>query len=359
MPTRSSAAPAPPRRRRRAPRKPRNGDRQRAVDREPLRHVADPQPRRARSPPGVRPLGPDQQPQQRALARAVRPDHRDDLARARARGRRRVSTRCPPRRHPSPRASISAPSRRRLPAAGAEALGLDHGPLDREARRGRLRAASPRAGRGSASRPPAGRRGRPGTPRMCGPRRAVQAAKAPEPLDPVREAVGHQEVERPVDHRRLAAQPRRRAAGPGARRRSSPGATEQRLQHEGPRRRQPQPPRRAVASAPPPAPRPRHSRWSCGRKAARLGCGLTASLLLYNSIADRSRHPSRAASPATRADLAARDRRPKRCSPVIALSRSLAPRRRAGRGRAARRHRHRAGPVDRRPGDGRASARPS
>ena len=73
--------PLPPRRRRRAPRKRATVIGSVAVDRELLRHVADPEARRAHDPPRVRPLGADQQAQQRALARAVRPDHGDDLAR--------------------------------------------------------------------------------------------------------------------------------------------------------------------------------------------------------------------------------------------------------------------------------------
>ena len=66
-----------------------------------------------------------------------------------------------------------------------------------------------------------------------------------EPLDAVDEAVGDEEVERPVDDRRLAPQPRRRQPVEELVGGQRPMRLEQRLEHEGPRRRQPQPPRRA------------------------------------------------------------------------------------------------------------------
>ena len=185
--------------------------RQRRVDRQPLRHVADPQPRRAHDPPRVRPLGPDQQPQERALARAVRPDDRHDLARverevhpARAPGARRRTSpgpaasisgvtpaHCPPRgsgrrapRPPSPSArwrsppppprSMSAPRRprqRRLgdPAAAAadqeagvvRRPGMGAGGEGRRAARSGARSRSPPGSRAPGRRPAAGCRAPP------------------------------------------------------------------------------------------------------------------------------------------------------------------------------------------------------
>ena len=132
-----------------------DGQRQRPVDRELLRHVADPQPRRADHPARVRPSGADQQPQQRALARAVRPDDRDDLAGLQRQATRRAAPRWPPKRDAEAAAPRSARSRRVVPAARAEALGLDHHPLDREAGRGRPRPPAPRGGRQRGLRDPA------------------------------------------------------------------------------------------------------------------------------------------------------------------------------------------------------------
>ena len=140
-----------------------DGHRQRRIHGELLRHVADPEPRGADHPPRVRPLGADQQAQERALPRAVRPDHRHDLA-GLEREVHALEHPVPAEGHPqapgfderASRAASLPASRQRAQSPSAS---IDR-PLDGEAgRRRRLheRAGGPRA---AASRRPGGRRGR-------------------------------------------------------------------------------------------------------------------------------------------------------------------------------------------------------
>ena len=158
-----------------------------------------------------------------------------------------------------------------LAAAGAEPLGLHHGPLDARSRPPPPRPRARRRGRGSGVSATRRQTRQMRKPALCAASAWVQAAKAAEPLDPVREAVRHQEVERPVDHRRLAAEPRRGQLVEDLVGGHRPVRGEQRLQHEGARRGQPQPPLGADAPRPPPAPARGSARWSCGRKASGSG----------------------------------------------------------------------------------------
>ena len=88
--------------------------------------------------------------------------------------------------------------------------------------------------------------------------------EGPQPLDPVREAVRHQEVERPVGHRRLAPEPGLGQLVEDLVGGHRPVRGEERLQHEGPRRRQPQPPLGAER-------RGRRQRPARGRRGGRAG----------------------------------------------------------------------------------------
>ena len=157
---------------------------------------------------------PIRQPQQRASCPTRSARRSSTISPPRAgRGSTPSSTGCPARETPSPvrleeRRSLPRPRRQR----GAQPLGLDDGALDHEARRLRLGDEARRRARhrGSATVRQRGRRGS----RRCGRSRRAGAMGAgdegAEPLDAVDEAVGDEEVERPVDDRRLAPEPRRR-----------------------------------------------------------------------------------------------------------------------------------------------------
>ena len=219
--------------------------------------------------PSVRPLGADQQPQQRALARAVRPDDGHDLAAV----QRQVDAGEHPlaaERRRRGRAPRSARSRRRLPAAGAEALGLDHRALDARSRPRAASAARPRAGRASgvsATR----RQARQTRKRRCAARRRGcrrRRRRAARCGARSRWRPGSRARGRPPAAGCRARPP---PAAPAARRRSSPGAI-----RAGSRARRPAPASAAAAARrrrprPPPAPGRGSRRWSCGRNAAGSG----------------------------------------------------------------------------------------
>lgn len=75
--------------------------------------------------------------------------------------------------------------------------------------------------------------------------RPAAGHKGREPLDPMRETMLHEEIERPIRHRRLAPDPRRAHTVQQFIGRQRPVRFEQALERKRPRRRQSKPPRPA------------------------------------------------------------------------------------------------------------------